>query len=129
MRAFCRDDDGDARGASQRRSRAAACPLRVVNRGSAEAGQSSASRQERSFQRSILNDRNWPEGEWQFPGGKKRKQMFVSTARTTYFDPKSKCQEVCDLVAIGWKADLTRTSNFGGDCPFGTCVLRRAYVT
>ena len=29
--------------------------------------------------------------------------------------PKPTCRNVRDLVAIGWKADLTRTSNFGRD--------------
>jgi hypothetical protein len=29
--------------------------------------------------------------------------------------PKPKCREVRDLIAIGWKADMKRTSNFGKD--------------
>ena len=37
------------------------------------------------------------------------------TATMSGIGPEPKCRDVRDLVAIGWKADLTRTSNFGRD--------------
>ncbi len=40
------------------------------------------------------------------------KKISGEGAETDAIGPKPKCRNVGDLVAIGWKADVTQTSNF-----------------
>jgi hypothetical protein len=44
----------------------------------------------------------------------KRRPVFAAVCEAV-FGPNAKCRDVRDLIAIGWEADLTRTSNFGRD--------------